>query len=198
MRPVIEVRSYLHPFPRPPTPDFGPNTTTFIIPAEIYPTDVRATCHGISAAFGKAGAAVGAAGFLKLSYMYCPGRECTKTSPAEQVDKVRTSRRDRGAPAAHSLPQLTHAQSIHPHTQTQHQGIRVVFICCTVLAALGLLWTWALVDDTPHDSLKVVEAVYGIEPEHDGEVAALEMTVAKGHAKDVEEGKFKDTAPISQ
>lgn len=76
----------------------------------------------------------------------------------------------------------------------------MVFICCTVLATVGLLWTWALVDDTPHDSLKVVEAVYGIEPEHEGEVAALEMTVAKAkaHAKDVEEGKFKDTAPISQ
>lgn len=80
--------SNYHPPTHPPT-DFGPNTTTFIIPAEIYPTDVRATCHGISAAFGKAGAAVGAAGFLKLSYMYCPNRTCTKTSPAAQVDRVR-------------------------------------------------------------------------------------------------------------
>jgi MFS transporter, PHS family, inorganic phosphate transporter len=43
--------------------NFGPNTTTFIIPSEIYPSSVRATCHGISAAFGKIGAIVGAAGF---------------------------------------------------------------------------------------------------------------------------------------
>lgn len=43
--------------------NFGPNTTTFIIPSEIYPHSVRATCHGISAAFGKIGAIVGAAGF---------------------------------------------------------------------------------------------------------------------------------------
>ena len=43
--------------------NFGPNTTTFIIPSEIYPSSVRATCHGMSAAAGKMGAIVGAAGF---------------------------------------------------------------------------------------------------------------------------------------
>eukprot|EP01038_Epipyxis_sp_PR26KG_P005966 gene5966-8220_t len=40
--------------------NFGPNTTTFVIPGEIYPPEVRATCHGISAACGKFGAATGA------------------------------------------------------------------------------------------------------------------------------------------
>lgn len=40
--------------------NFGPNTTTFIIPGEIYPSEVRATCHGLSAASGKLGAAAGA------------------------------------------------------------------------------------------------------------------------------------------
>jgi MFS family permease len=29
--------------------NFGPNTTTFVIPGEIYPAEVRATCHGLSA-----------------------------------------------------------------------------------------------------------------------------------------------------
>ncbi|MQL54455.1 MFS transporter [Acidianus ambivalens] len=38
--------------------DFGPNTTTFVIPAEVYPTSYRTTGHGISAAAGKVGAAV--------------------------------------------------------------------------------------------------------------------------------------------
>ncbi|EZQ02031.1 MFS transporter [Candidatus Acidianus copahuensis] len=38
--------------------DFGPNTTTFVIPAEIYPTSNRTTGHGISAAAGKTGAAL--------------------------------------------------------------------------------------------------------------------------------------------
>ena len=34
----------------------GPNATTFLIPAEIFPTEVRTLCHGIAAASGKFGA----------------------------------------------------------------------------------------------------------------------------------------------
>ncbi|KAF9609307.1 hypothetical protein IFM89_015552 [Coptis chinensis] len=44
--------------------NFGPNSTTFIVPAEIFPARLRSTCHGISAAAGKAGAIIGAFGFL--------------------------------------------------------------------------------------------------------------------------------------
>lgn len=44
--------------------NFGPNATTFVVPAEIFPARVRSTCHGISAAAGKAGAMLGAFGFL--------------------------------------------------------------------------------------------------------------------------------------
>lgn len=40
----------------------GPGATTIIIPGEIFPTAVRATCHGASSAAGKLGAFVG---------MYC-------------------------------------------------------------------------------------------------------------------------------
>jgi MFS transporter, PHS family, inorganic phosphate transporter len=40
--------------------EFGPNTTTFIYPAELFPTDVRTTGHGISAGAGKLGAFAGA------------------------------------------------------------------------------------------------------------------------------------------
>jgi len=43
--------------------NFGPNTTTFMLPAEVYPTLVRATCHGISAAAGKLGAVIGTVAF---------------------------------------------------------------------------------------------------------------------------------------
>ncbi|OJJ46822.1 hypothetical protein ASPZODRAFT_1835693 [Penicilliopsis zonata CBS 506.65] len=35
--------------------NLGPNATTYIIPAEIFPTRYRATCHGLSAASGKLG-----------------------------------------------------------------------------------------------------------------------------------------------
>ncbi|XLS71842.1 hypothetical protein HN51_028707 [Arachis hypogaea] len=44
--------------------NFGPNATTFVVPAEIFPARLRSTCHGISAAAGKAGAMVGAFGFV--------------------------------------------------------------------------------------------------------------------------------------
>ena len=39
----------------------GPNVTTFVIPSELFPTSIRATAHGISAASGKLGAALGTA-----------------------------------------------------------------------------------------------------------------------------------------
>jgi len=35
---------------------FGPNSTTFLLAAEVYPAQVRATAHGFSAAVGKLGA----------------------------------------------------------------------------------------------------------------------------------------------
>ncbi|XP_050375939.1 probable inorganic phosphate transporter 1-9 [Argentina anserina] len=44
--------------------NFGPNTTTFIVPAELFPARFRSTCHGISGASGKVGALIGTIGFL--------------------------------------------------------------------------------------------------------------------------------------
>ncbi|SLM37689.1 mfs phosphate transporter [Lasallia pustulata] len=35
---------------------FGPNAVTFLVAAEVYPTPIRATAHGLSAACGKLGA----------------------------------------------------------------------------------------------------------------------------------------------
>lgn len=40
--------------------NYGPNSTTFLIPSEIYPSSIRAKGHGISAAVAKVGAFVGA------------------------------------------------------------------------------------------------------------------------------------------
>jgi PHS family inorganic phosphate transporter-like MFS transporter len=48
--------------------DFGPNTTTFVIPSEVYPTSYRTTGHGISAAAGKLGAAISTFFFGELLY----------------------------------------------------------------------------------------------------------------------------------
>lgn len=38
--------------------NFGPNTTTFIVPGECFPTRYRSTAHGFSAAAGKVGAII--------------------------------------------------------------------------------------------------------------------------------------------
>ncbi|MGC8614994.1 MAG: MFS transporter [Thermoprotei archaeon] len=38
--------------------NYGPNTTTFIYPTELFPTEFRSTGHGIAASSGKLGAAV--------------------------------------------------------------------------------------------------------------------------------------------
>ena len=50
--------------------NFGPNATTFVVPAEIFPARLRSTCHGISAAAGKAGAIVGTFGFVYAAKSY--------------------------------------------------------------------------------------------------------------------------------
>lgn len=47
--------------------NFGPNTTTFIVPAELFPARFRSTCHGISGAIGKVGAIIGAVGFIQAA-----------------------------------------------------------------------------------------------------------------------------------
>lgn len=39
--------------------EFGPNCTTFVIPAEVFPTSIRTTGHGMAAGIGKFGAFVG-------------------------------------------------------------------------------------------------------------------------------------------
>jgi len=46
--------------------NFGPNTTTFVIPGEVFPTRYRSTGHGIAAASGKLGAVISQVGFAQL------------------------------------------------------------------------------------------------------------------------------------
>lgn len=51
--------------------NFGANATTFIVPAEVFPTRVKATAHGISAASGKCGAILAS---LLFGYLSDPKR----------------------------------------------------------------------------------------------------------------------------
>ncbi|OTB03363.1 hypothetical protein M426DRAFT_180057 [Hypoxylon sp. CI-4A] len=61
--------------------NFGPNTTTFIIPGECFPTRYRSSGHGLSAAMGKVGAIVAQVISLPLltkdAPAHCVGAECT-------------------------------------------------------------------------------------------------------------------------
>ena len=45
---------------------YGPNTTTFVVPTELFPVRMRTTGHGISAAVGKLGAFLGTFSFPLL------------------------------------------------------------------------------------------------------------------------------------
>ena len=47
--------------------NFGANATTYLYPAEVFPTRYRAFAHGISAACGKCGAIISALAFNALS-----------------------------------------------------------------------------------------------------------------------------------
>ncbi|KAI1763726.1 phosphate permease [Hypoxylon sp. FL1150] len=61
--------------------NFGPNTTTFIVPGECFPTRYRSSGHGLSAAMGKVGAIVAQVISLPLltkdAPNPCTGRSCT-------------------------------------------------------------------------------------------------------------------------
>ena len=50
--------------------NFGPNTTTFVYPSEVFPTSFRTTGHGIAAAAGKVGAVVAVFTFAALYLTY--------------------------------------------------------------------------------------------------------------------------------
>lgn len=69
--------------------NFGPNTTTFIVPAELFPARLRSTCHGISAAAGKAGAIVGAFGFLYAAQDKDPAKRDSPKLPCRDWHEVR-------------------------------------------------------------------------------------------------------------
>merc|ERR1719221_649408 len=49
--------------------NFGPNSTTFILPSETFPIEVRSSLNGFCAACGKAGAALGSSCFKPLVHV---------------------------------------------------------------------------------------------------------------------------------
>jgi nitrate/nitrite transporter NarK len=62
--------------------EFGPNATTFVFLAEIFPVRVRTTSHGICATAGKVGAALGTFTFPLLQADLWPLRPHVARGPA--------------------------------------------------------------------------------------------------------------------
>ncbi len=50
--------------------NWGPNVGTYVVPAEIYPVEIKSTFHGLSAASGKLGALAGTLLFTAVSDAY--------------------------------------------------------------------------------------------------------------------------------
>ncbi|KAK0764759.1 hypothetical protein N5P37_002226 [Trichoderma harzianum] len=63
--------------------NFGPNTTTFVVPGEVFPTRYRSTSHGISAASGKIGSIIGQGAIATLRT-----KGATKDNTAPWMDHV--------------------------------------------------------------------------------------------------------------
>ncbi|KKO97661.1 phosphate:H+ symporter [Trichoderma harzianum] len=63
--------------------NFGPNTTTFVVPGEVFPTRYRSTSHGISAASGKIGSIIGQGAIATLRT-----KGATKDNSAPWMDHV--------------------------------------------------------------------------------------------------------------
>ncbi|KAB8237185.1 phosphate permease [Aspergillus alliaceus] len=61
--------------------NFGPNTTTFIVPGECFPTRYRSTSHGISAASGKVGAIIAQCVFGPLAHKGAKGGNESSDTP---------------------------------------------------------------------------------------------------------------------
>lgn len=101
--------------------EFGPNTTTFVLPSEVFPTRFRTTGHGTAAGIGKLGAFIGVflvpelasvmglrgmllvaggasiAGFALTRLIPEPGRrslEEVSASPAEEAVRTLSQRTD--------------------------------------------------------------------------------------------------------
>ena len=47
--------------------NWGPNVSTYCLPAEVFPTAVRSSCFGVCAGMGKVGAIIGAASFEAIN-----------------------------------------------------------------------------------------------------------------------------------
>jgi len=114
----------------------GPNSVTFLLPAESFPTLIRSTAHGISAASGKLGATVGAFGLLELYSSFCTSQLDATGKPNCQANSN---------PNAQQLGEMA-------------RGVIAVMITCAVVATAGAVVTRYFCRETQGLSLKDLDA----------------------------------------
>jgi PHS family inorganic phosphate transporter-like MFS transporter len=68
--------------------NWGPNTTTFIVPGECFATRYRSTSHGISAASGKIGSIIAQAAIAPLRVTGAPAHPATTAAANPWLDNV--------------------------------------------------------------------------------------------------------------
>jgi PHS family inorganic phosphate transporter-like MFS transporter len=130
----------------------GPNSVTFLLPAEAFPTITRSFAHGVSAASGKVGATVGAFGLLELFSSFCKSQNynCLASSAPTEAQQAEI-----GA------------------------GVRAVMLCCAAVAALGWLATFFLVRETRDLDLEAVGGESGGGGGGGGEAPARDKVVSE-------------------
>ncbi|GLJ22734.1 hypothetical protein SUGI_0428350 [Cryptomeria japonica] len=150
--------------------NFGPNTTTFIVPAELFPAQLRSTCHGISAAAGKAGAVFPGTVIGMLAFL-------AKEAPNnyEPFSPIQ-------APNKYEAFSTIQAPNNHSHhcRKKDHKGLKVQLIILAVAGCLGFFCTF-LIPETMRRFLEENE----IEPTlSDLEVEFGPGFASRDHARD--------------
>ena len=105
------------------------------MPVECFPTRIRATAHGISAAVGKVGAIVGAMGLLSLWYSFC----------TDQLDGT-------GAPNCTAAGSPSAAQQA-----SADRGLVAILWLCAAVSLAGNVMTFFFVRETGGRSLQEVD-----------------------------------------
>lgn len=126
--------------------NFGPNSTTFLMPSEAFPTRARSTAHGLSAASGKIGATAGSFGLLGLFYGYC-----------------QSSRDPTGA------PNCTVSGALQSEIDA---GVVAVMAVCAAVSFGGNIWTTLFTKETGKLTLEEVDASSKVLAAHDAKHAA--------------------------
>lgn len=164
--------------------NFGPNTTSFVIPGEIYPAEVRATCHGLSAASGKLGAAAGAYFFPMLL-----SSQCTLLLPFVLFCFVSLCFSSERIVFMRLLCVLLVLNGRYTDSSDSKSGMQRAMALCAFTALLGVLVTHFFIPRYDSYTLAVADARF--EDKEDGEEGSDEEHEADDGDENVGSGQDK-------